>query len=331
MDLNLGDCSGSATAEVIALAPIPSCRTSWLPNGQNNINIISFNIESGMVIDDHLKIATVMNHLRGSIREHLLINSKPLTPWEDIRLLIDNFFSNSYIQQASRPGSTNIVSARRHHFIKKKGKGKRQGTGKGKPSSSFAKGKGKNKGQNISKGKGKGKNNNYYYYNNSYWNNSNYNNNDNIGYTNWNNSCQSSWNNKTTIAAKEEEEEKEIKAEAKARTSSVPSARSSGILHLRATTTTPTMFSKHYLLLINNTTSTARILDTPFSHLPQDQLPVINQEWTTHIRSAILTAPSYAPSQSASSQDTSVHLVQWSTTSAILSLSTSLTTWTQRP
>ena len=58
--------------------------------------------ESGMVIDDHLKIATVMNHLRGSIREHLLINSKPLTPWEDIRLQIDNFFSNSYTQQARR-------------------------------------------------------------------------------------------------------------------------------------------------------------------------------------------------------------------------------------
>ena len=42
MGLNLGDCSDSATAEVIALAPIPSCRTSWLPNCQNNINIISF-------------------------------------------------------------------------------------------------------------------------------------------------------------------------------------------------------------------------------------------------------------------------------------------------
>ena len=64
-------------------------------------DVSRYESESGMVIDDHLKIATVMNHLRGSIREHLLINSKPLTPWEDIRLLIDNFFSNSYIQQAS--------------------------------------------------------------------------------------------------------------------------------------------------------------------------------------------------------------------------------------
>ena len=62
-----------------------------------------------MVVDDHLKIATVVNHLHSSIHEHLLINSKPLTPWEDIRLLIDNFFSNSYIQQASRPGSNNMV------------------------------------------------------------------------------------------------------------------------------------------------------------------------------------------------------------------------------
>ena len=46
--------------------------------------VARYESESGMVIDDHLKIATVMNHLRGSIREHLLINSKHLTPWEDI-------------------------------------------------------------------------------------------------------------------------------------------------------------------------------------------------------------------------------------------------------
>ena len=58
-------------------------------------DIAHYEGESSLVIDNHLKIATVMNHLRGSIREHLLISSKPLTPWEDIRLLIDNFFSNS--------------------------------------------------------------------------------------------------------------------------------------------------------------------------------------------------------------------------------------------
>ena len=91
--------------------------------------VARYESESGMVIDDHLKIATVMNHLRGSIREHLLINSKPLTPWEDIRLLIDNFFSNSYIQQASRPGNINNVQQDDINFIKKKGKGKSKGKG----------------------------------------------------------------------------------------------------------------------------------------------------------------------------------------------------------
>ena len=84
-------------------------------------DVSRYESESGMVIDDHLKIATVMNHLRGSIREHLLINSKPLTPWEDIRLLIDNFFSNSYIQQASRPGSTNNIQQDDINFIKEEG------------------------------------------------------------------------------------------------------------------------------------------------------------------------------------------------------------------
>ena len=58
-------------------------------------DIARYESKSGTVVDDHLKIATVMNHLHGSMNEHLLINSKPLTPWEDIRLPVDNFFSNS--------------------------------------------------------------------------------------------------------------------------------------------------------------------------------------------------------------------------------------------
>ena len=41
MGSNLGDFLDFAAAEVIALAPIPCCRTSWPPNGQNNIKIIN--------------------------------------------------------------------------------------------------------------------------------------------------------------------------------------------------------------------------------------------------------------------------------------------------
>ena len=92
-------------------------------------DIARYESESGMVIDDHLKIATVMNHLRGSIREHLLINSKPLTPWEDIRLLIDNFFSNSYIQQASKPGTNNMVQQDDINVIRRKRKRQKQRKG----------------------------------------------------------------------------------------------------------------------------------------------------------------------------------------------------------
>ena len=38
------------------------------------MEVARYESASGMVIDDHLKIATVMSHLRGSIREHLLMN-----------------------------------------------------------------------------------------------------------------------------------------------------------------------------------------------------------------------------------------------------------------
>ena len=102
-------------------------------------DIARYESESGMVIDDHLKIATVMiliNHLRGSICADLLISSKPLTPWEDIRLLINNFFSNSYIQQASKPGTNNRVQQDDDiNVIRRTGKGKNRGKGKNKPSS----------------------------------------------------------------------------------------------------------------------------------------------------------------------------------------------------
>ena len=140
--LNHGGCSDSATAEVIVW---PSLGTysllqnilapKWSEQHQHHQfrtwmeDVARYESESGMVIDDHLKIATAMTHLRGSIREHLLINSKPLTPWEDIRLLIDNFFSNSYIQQASRPGSTNLVQQDDVNFIREERKRKRQRKG----------------------------------------------------------------------------------------------------------------------------------------------------------------------------------------------------------
>ena len=89
--------------------------------------VARYESESGMVIDDHLKIATVMNHLHGSIREHLLINSKPLTPWEDIRLLIDNFFSNSYSRHHDLAAPTSsskmtLTSSRRR--VKEMAKGR---------------------------------------------------------------------------------------------------------------------------------------------------------------------------------------------------------------
>ena len=128
-------------------------------------DIARYESESGMVNDDHLKIATVMNH--------------------------DNLFSNSYIQQASKPGANNMVQQDDINVIRRKGKGKGKGKskGKGKPSTSFPKGKGKGKhqqqqGQYNSKGKGKNNNKNY-------WSNNSNNYSDN----NWSSQGQTSWNN----------------------------------------------------------------------------------------------------------------------------------------
>ena len=75
--------------------------------------------EPGVAIDDHLKIATVMNHLREAIQQRLLLKSTPITPWEEVRsvrTLINNFFSNNYIQQAT-PQQHLATRRRQHHHM----------------------------------------------------------------------------------------------------------------------------------------------------------------------------------------------------------------------
>ena len=109
-------------------------------------HIAKYESESGMVINDHLKIATAMNHLRESFREHLLINSKPLTTMRGHQvvprqLLLQELHPASIMTRHRQHGAAK--GHQPHHEERKRSKGKGKGKGKPPPSSSFPKGNGK--------------------------------------------------------------------------------------------------------------------------------------------------------------------------------------------
>ena len=114
-----------------------------------------YELESRNPLDDNLKIATLVNGLRGNLQQHLLLSVKPTSTWQNVREIVENYYSSTfvpnpttghiaYLAHGSPEEQLNYVKGRR------KGKGKGKG-GKGKKGGDYHKGKGKNKG----KGKGK--------------------------------------------------------------------------------------------------------------------------------------------------------------------------------
>ena len=54
------------------------------------------------VIDDALKVNTVINNLRGLIQQHPLLQDRPHRTWPEVRQMVDNFFSNHYMHLPSQ-------------------------------------------------------------------------------------------------------------------------------------------------------------------------------------------------------------------------------------
>ena len=128
--------------------------TSQQQQFQNWIQDVSAYKMIHPVIDDALKLSTVISNLHGPIQHHLLLQVRPHHTWPEVCQMVDNSFANNYTHL---PGQTiGNINQDINLIENKKGKGK--------------KGKGIGK-----KGKGKGYNhNNYYNYNynhyNSYYN-----------------------------------------------------------------------------------------------------------------------------------------------------------------
>ena len=150
-----------------------------------------YELESRHPLDDNLKIATLVNGLRGNLQQHLLLSVKPTSTWQNVREIVENYYSSTfvpnpttghiaYLAHGSPEEQLNYVKGRR----KGKGKGKGKG-GKGKKGGDYHKGKGKNKGKgktgdhNKGKGKGYNKGGKGYYQGWSSWSQGGYNNNNN--------------------------------------------------------------------------------------------------------------------------------------------------------
>ena len=94
------------------------------------IDISRYELETATPIEESIKIATVINNLRGAVHQHLLLSVRPTTTtWREVHNIAQNFLVSTWLPQEGHISTIEDVN-----YIKKgKGKGKRKGKGKGKP------------------------------------------------------------------------------------------------------------------------------------------------------------------------------------------------------
>ena len=129
----------------------------------------------------------MVNGLRGSLQQHLLLSVKPTSTWQNVREIVENYYSSTFVPNPT----TGHIAYLAHgpiedqlNYLKGRRKGKGRGKGgKGKKGGDYHKGKGKSKSKGKSgdnnKGKGKGynKGGKGYYQGWNSWSQGGYNNN----------------------------------------------------------------------------------------------------------------------------------------------------------
>ena len=55
------------------------------------------------VIDDTLKVSTVIDNLRGPMQQHLVLGVRPHHTWPEAHQMVNNFFANSYMRLPGQP------------------------------------------------------------------------------------------------------------------------------------------------------------------------------------------------------------------------------------
>ena len=54
-----------------------------------------YELEAAQPLDDNLKIATLVNGLRGNLQQHLLLSVKPTSTWQNVREIVENYYSST--------------------------------------------------------------------------------------------------------------------------------------------------------------------------------------------------------------------------------------------
>ena len=147
-----------------------------------------YELEARQPLDDNLKIATLVNELRGNLQQHLLLSVKPTSTWQNMREIVENYYSSTFVPNPATGHIAYLAHGspedQQVNYLKGRRKGKGKG-GKGKKGGDHYKGKGKGKGkgkQGDNKGKGKGyKGGKGYYQGWNSWSQGGYNNNSNKG------------------------------------------------------------------------------------------------------------------------------------------------------
>eukprot|EP00971_Amphidinium_carterae_P205291 4074576-Amphidinium_carterae.1 len=100
-------------------------------------------------ISDDIKILSVVNSVRGQLRNHLLLNMNETMSFDDIKKTLADFFQSMYVIQQTNTGGQGYQGHQPIEIDQINGcKGKKGKKGKGKSKGPPVKGKGKGKNQN---------------------------------------------------------------------------------------------------------------------------------------------------------------------------------------
>ena len=56
-----------------------------------------YELEARQPLDDNLKIATLLNGLRGNLQQYLLLSVKPTSTWQNVREIVENYYSSTFV------------------------------------------------------------------------------------------------------------------------------------------------------------------------------------------------------------------------------------------
>ena len=56
-----------------------------------------YELEAAQSLDNNLKIAMLVNGLRGNLQQHLQLSVKPTSTWQNVREIVENYYSSTFV------------------------------------------------------------------------------------------------------------------------------------------------------------------------------------------------------------------------------------------